>query len=215
LWDYANEKGERAIFEPLAHELRRQQRLFAQMGVEMRQSGTPNGKSAGVWLSSKKRPILCLFTDSHEPSGIGEYMLTLATELLKQYYILFVCPPTASGRQVLERAKATGCVVLALDVRGRGPDWDHLCYWLRNLSVDIFHSHADMGWEGHDGVYAAREAGVPVVLRTEHLPYPLADYHQRLAHQYLLQAVDRLICVPEEARRMAQEITAVYEELRS
>lgn len=201
LWDYVGEKGDREICKPLAHELRRQQRLFAQMEREMRETESTYSKSSQPWLSTKKRPVLCLFTDSHEPSGMGEHMLTLASELLKQYYVLFVCPPTAAGRQFLERATTLGCMVLGLDVRGRGPDWDHLCYWLRNLSVDIFHGHAGIGWEGHDGVYAAREAGVPVVLRTEHLPYLLTDHHQRVAHQYLLQAVDRLICVSEEARK--------------
>jgi beta-glucosidase/6-phospho-beta-glucosidase/beta-galactosidase len=30
LWDYADEAGDRAVYEPLAHELRRQQRLFLQ-----------------------------------------------------------------------------------------------------------------------------------------------------------------------------------------
>ena len=32
-----------------------------------------------------------------------------------------------------------------------------------------------LGGRAHDGVYAAREAGVSVLIRTEHLPDPITD----------------------------------------
>ena len=48
---------------------------------------------------------VCLFTDSLEPSGLGEHMLTLAAELLPRYRVLFVCPPTARGQKLLARAR--------------------------------------------------------------------------------------------------------------
>ncbi len=201
LWDDPDENGERKICEPLAHELRRQQRLLVQVETKVQYRRMDNKSNESRFYTKKTKPVICLFTDSHEPSGMGEHMLTLATELLRQYHILFVCPPTTTGQRFLERATAAGCMALALDVRGRGADWDHLCYWLRTLPVDVFHSHAGIGWEGHDGTYAAREAGVPVVLRTEHLPYLITDHHQRVAHQALMGAVDQLICVSEEARK--------------
>ncbi|HEV8158200.1 MAG TPA: hypothetical protein VGP58_04165 [Pyrinomonadaceae bacterium] len=38
------------------------------------------------------KPKLCLYTDSIEPSGVGEHMLTLAAELSRRFCISFVCP---------------------------------------------------------------------------------------------------------------------------
>ena len=69
----------------------------------------------------------------------------------------------------------------------------------------IFHGHAGIGWEGHDGVYAARDARVPVILRTEHLPYLITDDQQRRDHWDVIEAVDCLLAVSEDARLSFRE----------
>ena len=145
-------------------------------------------------------PHLCLFTDSLEPSGMGQHMLTLAGELRASYRISCVCPPTVAGRRFLEGAAALGCETLALMVRDGGPSWRQLCDWLRTRETAIFHGHAGIGWEGHDGIYAARAAEVPVVVRTEHLPYLLTAHEQQASHRRLVEQLDQLICVSEAAR---------------
>lgn len=143
---------------------------------------------------------LCLFTDSHEPSGVGEHMLALAAELQGHYCLSFVCPPSPTGRLVLARARALGIETLALDagdeLRSTGP----LCDWLRARRVDIFHCHAGIRWEGHVGIHTARAAGVPVVLRTEHLPYLIDAPADCADHGRMVEATDRLICVSDAVR---------------
>ena len=143
---------------------------------------------------------LCLFTASPEPSGVGEHMLTLAAELRGQYRISFVCPPRPAALPFLERARALGLETLPQEVRSAPETRKPLVAWLRDRAVAILHCHAGIGWEGHDGVYAARAAGVPAIVRTEHLPDLITKPRQRNAYNRMVQAVDRLICVSEEAR---------------
>ena len=50
------------------------------------------------------------------------------------------------------------------------------------------------------GVYAAHQAGLPVI-RTEHLPYLITDPAQQADHRRMLAAIDMLVCVSEGARR--------------
>ncbi len=142
---------------------------------------------------------VCLFTDSREPSGVGEHMLTLAAELRARYRISLVCPPSPAARPLLERARAMSLDVRELEVRGDPAAADALGGWLIDRQVRIFHDHAGISWEGQHGVYVARRVGVPVVVRTEHLPYLLTDPEQREAHRRLVQHVDRLICVSSSA----------------
>jgi glycosyltransferase involved in cell wall biosynthesis len=148
------------------------------------------------------RPRLCLFTASPKPSGIGEHMVALASELRVRFRISFACIPDRAGAELLARASALGIEILPLDGRGfrYDPEIVRLKEWLRDQRVDIFHLHAGVGWEGHTATFAAREAGVPVVVRTEHLPHVITDLEERASHAHLLEEVDRLICVSEEAR---------------
>ncbi|MDQ3812084.1 MAG: hypothetical protein M3336_17520, partial [Chloroflexota bacterium] len=61
-----------------------------------------------------------------------EHMLVLADELRKRYQVSFVCPPSPSGRTVLERATALEVGVLPLEVRGDRRAEGSLCHWLRS-----------------------------------------------------------------------------------
>jgi glycosyltransferase involved in cell wall biosynthesis len=148
------------------------------------------------------RRRLCLFTASPEPSGLGEHMLTLAALLRDRCDVTFGCIPNEPGARLLARADALGVATLPLDGRGyrADPEIRRLRARLREQRIDIFHLHAGTGWEGHTAAFAAREAGVPAVIRTEHLPDVIADPEERRSHQRMLGAVDRLICVSAGAR---------------
>jgi glycosyltransferase involved in cell wall biosynthesis len=199
LWDYADETGHREIHEGMAQELQRQQRLFARIRKQD-EDAMPKVLPSTAPLK-QPRMTVCLYTDSREPSGLGEHMLTLAAELLQNYRILFVCPPTPRGCRILERAAVLGCATFALELDDSARGHNVLAAWLRRMGVEVFHCHAGIGWEGHEGVRTAREAGVPVVLRTEHLPYLLTDPQQQADYRRLLADVDHVICVSAEAHR--------------
>lgn len=143
---------------------------------------------------------LCIFTDSEEPSGMGKHMLTLAAELHGEYHIALVCPPSISGQKLLRQAENIGLEAYALAAPYHRPEGiKALCEWLRETGVDIFHCHAGIGWEGFGGIQAARIAGVPIVIRTEHLPYLITHAVQQDDHQKAVTVLDRLLCVSEEA----------------
>lgn len=137
---------------------------------------------------------MLLYTESPDPSGMGELMLTLAEALRVHYRFLFACPPTPAGTLLLARAERLGLQTLRLD------RLDGLGHWLWEQHIDLMHNHAGIGWEGHEGIYAAREAGLPVI-RTEHLPYLITDPSQQADHTRMLAAVNVLVCVSEGARR--------------
>jgi glycosyltransferase involved in cell wall biosynthesis len=142
---------------------------------------------------------ICLFTDSMEPSGMGEHMLALADELRRRYQVLFVCPRTPRGQQLLERAARLGCVTLGIQPGDEAAGYQKLSRWLRRMKITLFHCHAGIGWEGHQGIRVARDAEVPVVVRTEHLPFLITDSQQRREYEALMPAVDQYICVSAEA----------------
>jgi glycosyltransferase involved in cell wall biosynthesis len=198
LWGYANQQGERPIHLPYAQELARQQRLFARLTGKTDEAHTERAAAINV---SIERPAVCLFTDSREPSGLGEHMLTLAAQLLPRYRVLFVCPCSPRGLRILDRAKLLGCTTLALPTEAETQADEMLATWLQRMQVAVFHCHAGIGWEGHNGVNTARESEVPVVIRTEHLPYLLTDRDQQAAYRRLIQDVDRFIFVSAEARQ--------------
>lgn len=198
LWGYADQQGERPIYEPYAAEFSRQQRLFAKMNGKARVNRI---QPIDVADRSSGRLAICLYTDSREPSGLGEHMLTLAAQLLRRYQILFVCPATSRGTRILDRARLLGCTTLALPLDDEAQADEVLATWLQRMQIQIFHCHAGIGWEGQNGVYTARESGVPAVVRTEHLPYLLTDCNQQAAYQRIFTVVDRFIFVSAEVRR--------------
>lgn len=171
------------------------------------------GEAAREDADDEPQTALCLFTDSTDPSGMGEHMLTLAAELCGRYRVLFVCPPGEKGDGFLERAEALGCTALPLLVQGNQTAVKTLQEWLRKLAVEIFHCHAGIGWEGHDGIRAAHESGVKVIVRTEHLPYLLTDAHQRADYAAILPLIDQLICVSEEAAQSYRRAGIAAEQL--
>nr|WP_319934246.1 glycosyltransferase [Lichenihabitans sp. Uapishka_5] len=144
---------------------------------------------------SRAEPLrLCLATDSREPSGVGEHMLALALALRDRFAVVLACPDSSGGAALLARAARGGVGVKRLD-----DDPEATRAWLAASGFDILHLHAGIGWEAHGLARLGREAGVPYLLRTEHLPDLVTDPEQRLDHAAGLALVDRLICVSEAA----------------
>ncbi|EJL22062.1 glycosyltransferase [Novosphingobium sp. AP12] len=139
-------------------------------------------------MSAARRRI-CLITESPEPSGVGQHMLTLAQGLGVDNDVTIATP---RGTSLLARAQAAGLVVKALDPA----DAEGLGRWFDKNQPDLVHIHAGIGWEGHGIARAARERRA-AVLRTEHLPYLLTDPDQRAAYREGLNNVDRVICVSD------------------
>lgn len=146
---------------------------------------------------------VALFCDSLTPSGVGRVMDTLALHLNKRGLGVFVvCDPDAGADELWERTQAHRCDGVRL--RLRTPD-DHqaraqLIERLRKWKIEVFHSHNGIAWEGHEGIKAAREAGVPLVVATEHLP-AWSEWGDFLPwKRYALREVDRLFAVSASVR---------------
>jgi len=198
LWDYADAGGEREVYAPFQAELQRQTQLVNQLRSPP--TVKPSTERRTALKSGARQPHICLFTDSFEPSGMGEQMLALASELCKQYEVTFICPDAPHTSHLLQRASALPITVLPLEVHGQARQpWEQLRDYIRTHHVDIFHSHAGIGWEGHDGIFAAYFGRAPIIVRTEHLPYLITDWDQRARHRDLLQHIARLICVSNGA----------------
>ena len=149
------------------------------------------------------RPLrIVQFTDSLEPSGVGEHIALLARELRAQGHALsLVCPDTAAARSLMERCAAAGVEVVPLLVRDERDraDYTELVRLLRQR-CDLFHTHAGITWEGCWGAWAAAEAGVPAVC-TEHLPNLLASEDGRAFKQRMCRDVARAIAVSHGVAR--------------
>lgn len=143
-----------------------------------------------------------LVTDSPEPSGVGEHMLTLAAALTAEgIQTALAFPDHDAGRRLVDRARARG-----LPARTVPGDWHRA---IARASADLVHVHAGIGWEGHGLTRAARDTGAAVI-RTEHLPWLLTESGQ--IHEYAAASahVDGIIAVSREAgegwRRAARQM---------
>ncbi len=152
------------------------------------------------------RPSVCLYTESPAPSGVGCHMLALAERLRDRFALSFACPPGPGGTALLGQAHALGLPTLALDRLGA------LVPFLDAHAPALVHLHAGIGWEGHAGARLAGAWGARV-LRTEHLPYLLTDRVQQGDYHLALDAVDRVLCVSEGARRSYAEAGVPDEKL--
>ena len=147
-------------------------------------------------MTGAESALVCLYTDSHEPSGVGEHMLTLASQLVRRYRVLFACLGTRAGPHLLERARHIGCETLTTS-----SDETTFEQLLIAKQASVFHVHAGIAWEGQNGISQARRAGVNAIIRTEHLPYLLTDARQQEEHRASIQLADRVICVSHGVRR--------------
>jgi predicted dehydrogenase/glycosyltransferase involved in cell wall biosynthesis len=143
---------------------------------------------------TKTKPFrVALATDSLNPSGVGEHMLTLSRELVASHDVVLCFPGSVAGRSFLSRAAYVGFCVKELE-----EDEPATAGWLRRAGIDLMHVHAGIGWEGNALARAGHAAGIPVV-RTEHLPYLITDPKQGDIYREALAVVDRVIAVSDAA----------------
>jgi len=153
-----------------------------------------------------RRPSVCLYTPSVDPSGMGAHMLDLTAEFLPQVAVSVMCWPTVPGRRVLERAAALGATPLALP-HPRDPSFaEVIVRFLEEEPAEVFHVHVATGREDFDGARAARRAGVPAVVQTLHLPWLLSDRGKQRPFFRALQEVDHLIAVSQAQRATYERI---------
>jgi glycosyltransferase involved in cell wall biosynthesis len=147
---------------------------------------------------------ICFFTDSLEPSGVGVHLLNLMRWLdPARFQMSLVCPGSEGGRRLMTQAAFLGATVHPLTVRSPHDREaiDRLTALLRREGATIFHSQVGISWEGLVGLRAAHDAGVPVRIVTEHLPYLLTHPGQVADHRRTIQLADRVITVSEGSRR--------------
>ena len=149
------------------------------------------------------RPLrIVQFTDSLDPSGVGEHIALLARELhTLGHPQIVVCPDTPAARPLMEQCASLGVEVVPLRVRDErdAGDYAQLVRLLRSR-CDLFHTHAGITWEGCWGAFAAAEAGVPAVC-TEHLPDSLAGEDGRAFKLRMSRGVVRTIAVSHGVAR--------------
>ena len=90
---------------------------------------------------------LCLFTDSADPSGMGEHMLTLAHEMRGRHEVSLLFADTPEARRFAARARAAGFEAEALAI----VDWTverAFRDWMARGRPELVHTHAGVQWEG-------------------------------------------------------------------
>jgi glycosyltransferase involved in cell wall biosynthesis len=139
---------------------------------------------------NKNRLRVVLATDSLNPSGMGEHMLTLVDAFQGEFDVVLAALDESG---LIARAARRGLAVKAMD------DMPSFERWLRSSDVSLLHVHAGIGWEGHMIARAGVACAIPVI-RTEHLPYLLTDRDQKdqfqrhcanLAHHIVVSQASR------------------------
>jgi glycosyltransferase involved in cell wall biosynthesis len=146
---------------------------------------------------------VALFTDSLEPSGVGEVISLLSHSLHPaRYHQTLICCTDPACEGLVQRC-APHASVCRLTVRDDGhvAEFAELVTFLQQREVQVFHNHVGATWEGDWGTLAARTAGVPVVVTTEHLPCVIEQSNERWFKRRVNRLADRVIAVSESVRR--------------
>lgn len=149
-----------------------------------------------------------MVTESIEPSGLGEHMITLAGALPPDVHATLLFPTTYAGLNSTRRARDAGLPVIALPLAALRQGTPTFSAVLDGVRPDIVHLHAGVPEEGHPLAAAARRWGARAVIRTEHNPYTLRTLKvrtpkvkaQEAAYAAGVRHVDRIICVSRGAR---------------
>lgn len=131
-----------------------------------------------------ERARILLATDSADPSGLGQHMLTLARGLEPTFAVSLAFPAATAGFATPEGIAAF--------------DADDPAALLAQTRPDLLHVHAGIGWEGHALAAAGAAAGLPVV-RTEHLPWLVTDAVQAAAYRAAALSVTAFVAVSDAA----------------
>jgi glycosyltransferase involved in cell wall biosynthesis len=169
------------------------------MAAQRIDSVRPDRRSSRKQKGKRPRYSVCLVTDSEEPSGVGEHMLALAPILSRCLRVLLVCSSQPKAQGYVQRAIELGLETFALDWNGCHAA-DRFISWLRYNNVDLCHVHAGIFWEGQGLVAMAKGSGVPLVIRTEHLPFLSADQTEHARYTKTVGDVNKIVCVSNDVR---------------
>ncbi len=172
--------------------------------------GTSFGPRTAAWPD--RRLSICLYSPSVDPSGMGAHMLDLAAEFRSHADVSVLCWGTPSGLRVLDRAAALGVATCALPPPRDPAFGQTIVDFLTHHPTDVFHIHVGSGRENFDGARAARRAGVPAVVQTQHQPW-LLNPRKKTAFFRAIAPVDRLIAVSEGVRVTHERIGVPPERL--
>ncbi|TCS35769.1 glycosyltransferase involved in cell wall biosynthesis [Paucimonas lemoignei] len=151
-----------------------------------------------------QRLRVLLVTDSSNPSGVGEHMVTLAAALQEQAEVMLLFADTPEARYWAERASASQLDARVISAQALENGGKEYIAALNAFSPDVVHVHAGIGWEGHGLTAAAHNLAVSAIIRTEHLPYTLRALKStelEAAYASGVASVHRIICVCEAARQ--------------
>ena len=172
-------------------------------------------RAASLWPRSPVRrfprtvPVprsVCLYTPSVDASGMGAHMVDLAAEFAGVRDVSVMAWATPGNRRLLARAEEVGATALPLP-HPRDPAFaDTVVGHLAAHPADVFHIHVGFGKEDFDGARAARRAGVPAVVQTQHLPWRIGSRKPRARLFHALEPVDHVIMVSEAQRRTYERI---------
>ncbi|MEJ1160497.1 glycosyltransferase [Prosthecomicrobium sp. N25] len=153
-------------------------------------------RPAPAGMTFPSRPKVVLLLDSTEPSGVGEHVLTLARRLQGDADVTI-------ANVDLDRtgwAERAATVVPTVQLGGPGDTCCRFVRFLDEVAPDILHIHAGIGWEALDVPAVARACGVPVVLRTEHLPNVMTEPFHRATYAQMGALLDAVVCVSAATR---------------
>jgi glycosyltransferase involved in cell wall biosynthesis len=143
-------------------------------------------------------------TDSPDPSGVGEHMMTLAMALRDEVRISLIFSDSDSGKALACRGRTAGLDTCTVPAHSLVEGGAGLIEVLEAWRPDILHIHAGIAVEGHGAAAAASALGIAGIVRTEHLPYTLRMLGKpalEALYAHGVRPVDRIICVCEAARR--------------
>nr|WP_314546032.1 glycosyltransferase family 4 protein [uncultured Massilia sp.] len=149
------------------------------------------------------RLSITLVTDSADPSGVGEHMITLAAMLQNDVEVSLIFADSDKGSAMACRGRDAGLDTCTIGTQALAEGSAGLVEVLQMRHPDIVHIHAGIAVEGHAVAAAACSARVPAIVRTEHLPYTLRALGVPALEALYARGVgpvDRIICVCEAAR---------------
>ncbi len=146
---------------------------------------------------------VAFFCDSLEPSGVGRVMETLGCHLPgRGYELLLIVADHPGADGVWERLRPLVCDGARLTLREAHEHAARarLTELLRAWKVEVFHNHIGATWEGHFGTRAARAAGVPCVVATEHTPNLVRHPWEVREKRAVCAELDAVLAVSESVR---------------
>lgn len=149
---------------------------------------------------------ICLYTPSVDPSGMGMHMLDLVAAFAGASDVSLMARDLPAVQWLLERATVLGAKTVPLPSPRDSFFGVVISGFLASHPAEVFHCHVGTGSENWDGVRLGRDAGCPVVVQTQHLPYALSSPRKRRGFLRAIEPVDRLIAVSAGLRRSYERI---------